>query len=125
MLYLCEYRHPTHPKTEISEHGGACEGAYIVPPLPTQRRPSNTPLKGPIIPRTSELLRRLIIFLRLIEPSVLAINYTTFRARTPLDGLRRIRLTRIPSGKLLRYVHLRTAVTTQSRRHRRPKKPVN
>jgi len=35
MLCLREYRHPTHPKTEISEHGGACEGAYIVPCHPS------------------------------------------------------------------------------------------
>lgn len=36
MLCLREYRHPTHPKTEISEHGGACEGAYIVPCHPSR-----------------------------------------------------------------------------------------
>nr|KAF7427351.1 hypothetical protein H0235_007045 [Vespula pensylvanica] len=47
MLYQREYRHPTHPKTEISESSGAREGFSLNPHATSSRSNSSSPPPPP------------------------------------------------------------------------------
>lgn len=105
-----DIRHTLRPRYPSTRRG-----AYIharvhtlcrAAPSDDDGRATPSPLKEPIIPRTTT---KAYYFPRAHRAQCARYQLQDIPREAPSDGLRRIRLTKIPSAKLSRYVHLRTA----------------